>query len=237
MADHPRGRRLGIFLCWLLLALSPLAAQDAVNFDNDDWALIAGFETGLRLGSARPKWEVHNLNLYQRDRNFSRFSSGIGSAEVLRNFGKGQYLSLRVFFLGLRGSRNGGLYRLEYQKVWADKRLAPTVRLIQERLNVQETSTGERVLGTPRTRVRGGLLPKVLPNTRLAALFEVFPFQRPGNWREFRTYVGPVHQFTPSFRVALLHQFRYRDFTEQRRAVQNAVILVGTVEGVFSGVE
>lgn len=221
-------------ICFALLAVRRLPAQDAPVFDQTDLSLLAAVEARFRLGGTRGDWEVRGAQFYQRDDNWDRYASSFTAIEVLRHTEKIGYFSLQGFYLSLAEARAGAIYRFEWQKTWTDRRLAPLIRFTQERVHVSERGTNRRLLTNYPTRLRAGIVPPLSPRLRAIALFEWFPYQTYGFSTEYRSILGVSYELTSAVRVVIAHLGRMNDYAEATHRYQHTALVVFTYSGVVS---
>lgn len=178
-----------------------------------EFAALALTEARLRLGQSTSPWEVRTALYYRRDTGLREYAGAFGMlGTVYHGKGGGQWAA-QAFYLDLADGREGALFRLEYQYLWRDLRIAPIITVRQERLSVTDAVEPDPALfSTWRTRVRVGVAPVVFPNTRLLALVEAFPVQQAGNFVERRSYVGLIHRVNPSLITFANYMLMQRSF-------------------------
>ena len=217
------------------LASATAVAQDVQGDSDTESVLLLATEARLHLGAEDSPWEARVAAYYRRDENLSRFGGHFAAAELLYHFSKAGSLSAQAFYLNLTEGRDASLLRLEWQRLWTAPRLVPMVRATAERLTVEESTGGERLLLSYRYRLRAGLLPALNDRLRAILMAETFVHQRAGAFREHRGYAGVQVHLAEHVDLNLVYVARHRDFGPIRWQHTGFVGVV--YEGVIAGKE
>lgn len=220
--DHLRGRHPtcaslpgSAFLLSLGLLCASVAtgrAQDVQGEGDAEAVLLLSAETRLHLGAEDSPWEARVAAYYRRDEDLARFGGHFAAAELLYHFPKTGSLSAQAFYLNLPAGRDASLLRLEWQHLWTGPRIVPILRATAERLSVEESADGERVLTDYRYRLRAGILPALGARLRAILMAETFVHQRVGAFREHRGYAGLQVHLAEHVDLNLVYIARHRDF-------------------------
>ena len=222
------------WLATVLLGMAALKAQDVPGIQDSDLTLLLGTEARFQLGGQDGRWEARALMLYQRDSSLQTYASTIGGVEVVYNTPTAGYFSAQAFYLSLRNARAGGLFRVEWQKVWLAQRMAPLIRVTQERLHIVDLPSSQEILRNYRTRLRLGFIPELTPRLRFIALGEWFVYQDFGWSEEYRSITGLSYSLTSAVRLTAAHLGRLRTYEEARLRWQHTIYFGVTYSGVVS---